>query len=216
VQLCRENGIYSNIKLLVHFEQFKVLMSEGRRQCLSEGSLVKPNFTTSLFFFLLPVSRTCDAFQLIIHASMLSVLGYFRPRERISVSMDAQRPDGSPGLSPVRTNETTALLGEEHGRAQFLLHIPLYLYHTIKATIYCSKANFLLVFVPLSVIAAAQEWHPVAVFALSFLAIFPLAELLSWSTEQLSASVGQTLGGLLTATFGNAVEMIVTRAGPGL
>jgi hypothetical protein len=141
---------------------------------------------------------------------MPSILGYFRPRERTPGSMAAQRPDGSPGLSAVRTNESTALLGEEHGgHAQFLLPIPLYLYHTIKATLFCSKANLLLVFIPLSIIGAVQGWHPVAVFALSFLAIFPLAELLSWSTEQLSASVGQTLGGLLNATFGNAVEMIV-------
>jgi Ca2+:H+ antiporter len=50
----------------------------------------------------------------------------------------------------------------------------------------------------------------VAVFVLSFLAMFPLAELLSWSTEQLSASTGQVVGGLLMAAFGNAVEMIVS------
>jgi Ca2+:H+ antiporter len=43
------------------------------------------------------------------------------------------------------------------------------------------------------------------------LAIFPLAELLSWSTEQVAASVGQTIGGLLNATCGNLVEMIVSR-----
>jgi Ca2+:H+ antiporter len=73
-------------------------------------------------------------------------------------------------------------------------------------------ANLMLAFVPLSIVAAALDWNPVAVFTLSFFAIFPLAELLSWSTEQLSASVGQTVGGLLNATFGNAVEMIVSRA----
>ena len=111
--------------------------------------------------------------------------------------------------STVRADEAAALLGEEHDRPQFWLQIAPYLYHTIKATLYCSKANFLLVFIPLSFIATAQEWHPVAVFAVSFLAIFPLAELLSWSTEQLSTSIGQTLGGLLNATFGNAVEIIV-------
>jgi len=61
-------------------------------------------------------------------------------------------------------------------------------------------------------VAAAREWNPVAIFALSFFAMFPLAELLSWSTEQLSASTGQVIGGLLMAAFGNAVEMIVSRA----
>ncbi|KAJ6184189.1 hypothetical protein N7519_005490 [Penicillium mononematosum] len=36
-----------------------------------------------------------------------------------------------------------------------------------------------------------------------------LAALLSFATEELAKSVGQTVGGLINATFGNAVEMIV-------
>ena len=47
------------------------------------------------------------------------------------------------------------------------------------------------------------------VFVLNFLAIIPLAALLSYATEEISLYVGQTLGGLLNATFGNAVELIV-------
>ncbi|KAF4625528.1 hypothetical protein G7Y89_g12636 [Cudoniella acicularis] len=84
-----------------------------------------------------------------------------------------------------------------------------YIYRISKATILCSPANFFLGVVPLAIVAAEFEWSPVAIFLLNFLAILPLAELLSWSTEQLAGSVGQTLGGLLNATFGNAVEMIV-------
>jgi hypothetical protein len=147
-----------------------------------------------------------------VNDSMASISAYYRSRQRRSSSIASQGLAGSRRSSTVRTNEASALLGEEHDRPQLWLQIASYLYHTIKATIYCSKANLLLVFIPLSVIATAQNWHPVAVFAISFLAIFPLAELLSWSTEQLAASVGQTLGGLLNATFGNAVEMIVRRA----
>ncbi|OCL09813.1 vacuolar calcium ion transporter [Glonium stellatum] len=84
-----------------------------------------------------------------------------------------------------------------------------YTFHVTKATLYCSYANLLLVFVPLGIIAGAQGWNSAAVFTLNFLAIFPLASLLSYSTEELSANVGQTFGGLINATFGNAVEMIV-------
>jgi len=69
--------------------------------------------------------------------------------------------------------------------------------------------NVLLVFVPLGIIAGALEWDPTAVFILNFFAIMPLAALLSFATEELSVKVGQTLGGLLNATFGNAVELIV-------
>jgi Ca2+:H+ antiporter len=98
--------------------------------------------------------------------------------------------------------------------SSLLLKGPHYLYHTTVTTLYSSKANYLLFLVPLSVVASAQQWNSVSVFALSFLAIFPLAELLSWSTEQLAKSTGQIIGGLLNATFGNAVEMIVGLAEP--
>ncbi|KAF8860897.1 Calcium/proton exchanger [Acephala macrosclerotiorum] len=127
--------------------------------------------------------------------------------------MASQGRDVSPDRSPAQpVNESTALTRgaasyPAYPRAWFI--VPRYIYHTIKATLYCSNANFLLVFIPLSIIAAARDWNPVAIFTLSFFAMFPLAELLSWSTEQLSASTGQVIGGLLMAAFGNAVEMIV-------
>lgn len=47
-------------------------------------------------------------------------------------------------------------------------------------------------------------------FIISFVAIIPLAALLGAATEQCALSVGQTIGGLLNATFGNAVEAIVS------
>ena len=70
--------------------------------------------------------------------------------------------------------------------------------------------NVLLVFVPLGIIGGALGWNPTAVFILNFFAIVPLASLLSFATEELSVPLGQTLGGLLNATFGNAVELIVS------
>ncbi len=69
--------------------------------------------------------------------------------------------------------------------------------------------NILLVFVPLGIIAGALKWNPTAVFILNFLAIIPLASLLAFATEELAVPLGQTIGGLLNATFGNAVELIV-------
>ncbi|GFZ46108.1 Vacuolar Ca(2+)/H(+) exchanger [Saitozyma sp. JCM 24511] len=72
-----------------------------------------------------------------------------------------------------------------------------------------SWLNLLIVFVPLSFVAEALGWPAAARFSVSFLAIIPLAKLLGDATEQLSMKLGQTLGGLLNATFGNAVELIV-------
>ena len=43
----------------------------------------------------------------------------------------------------------------------------------------------------------------------NFLAIIPLAGTLSYATEELAMRVGETLGGLLNASFGNATELIV-------
>jgi Ca2+:H+ antiporter len=71
----------------------------------------------------------------------------------------------------------------------------------------------LLIFLPLGILAGAQEWNPTVVFVCNLLAIIPLATLLSFVTEELSADAGQTVGALLNATFGNAVEMIVSRCG---
>jgi len=77
-------------------------------------------------------------------------------------------------------------------------------------TLASNPVNLLLVFVPVGIIAGAIGWSPTAVFVLNFFAIIPLASLLSFATEELSAKLGQTLGGLLNATFGNAVELIVS------
>jgi Ca2+:H+ antiporter len=79
-------------------------------------------------------------------------------------------------------------------------------------TLASNYVNVLLVFVPLGIIAGAVGWNPTLVFVLNFLAIMPLASLLSFATEELSAKLGETIGGLMNATFGNAVELIVSRA----
>ncbi|KAE8352706.1 plasma membrane calcium-transporting ATPase [Aspergillus coremiiformis] len=82
-------------------------------------------------------------------------------------------------------------------------------WHAVQVTLLSSYTNVMLIFVVLGILSGARGWDPSAVFMLNFLAIFPLASLLSFATEELSKSVGQTVGGLINATFGNAVEMIV-------
>jgi Ca2+:H+ antiporter len=84
--------------------------------------------------------------------------------------------------------------------------------HAIKqipATLARTNANVLLLFVPLGIAAGALHWESSVVFALNFMAILPLAGLLSFATEELAATLGPTLGGLVNATCGNAVELIV-------
>lgn len=69
--------------------------------------------------------------------------------------------------------------------------------------------NLLLIFVPLGILAGVLNWGSTAIFVLNFFAIIPLASLLSFATEELAGTMGQALGGLMNATFGNAVELIV-------
>ncbi|CAE6437998.1 unnamed protein product [Rhizoctonia solani] len=81
---------------------------------------------------------------------------------------------------------------------------------SLRAIVTETYLSILLVFIP---IGWALHFHKrdnyVAVFVTNFLAIVPLAKLLGFATEELALRVGQTIGGLLNATFGNAVELIV-------
>ncbi|ANB12692.1 Vcx1p [Sugiyamaella lignohabitans] len=81
--------------------------------------------------------------------------------------------------------------------------------YKLNAILFTSYVNILLVFVPIGLIAGYYDMGAVTVFSTNFLAIIPLAALLSFATEELADKVGQTIGGLLNATFGNAVELIV-------
>lgn len=72
-----------------------------------------------------------------------------------------------------------------------------------------SYLNLFLVFVPLSFIAHHLNWDSTLRFAFSFFAIIPLASLLGEATDQMSVTLGATVSGLLNASFGNAVEIIV-------
>ncbi|KAF9766909.1 hypothetical protein IL306_000589, partial [Fusarium sp. DS 682] len=89
-----------------------------------------------------------------------------------------------------------------------LIKWPASTFHVTKVTLMSNYVNVLLPFVPLGIIAGVLGWSPAAVFWLNFIAIIPLAAVLSFATEEISIPLGETLGGLLNATFGNAVELI--------
>ncbi|XP_042408040.1 vacuolar cation/proton exchanger 3-like isoform X1 [Zingiber officinale] len=80
---------------------------------------------------------------------------------------------------------------------------------SIKVVIFSAKINILLPFGPLSIILHFLTKNHGLVFFFSLIGIIPLAERLGYATEQLAAYTGNTVGGLLNATFGNATEMII-------
>lgn len=71
--------------------------------------------------------------------------------------------------------------------------------------------DWLLIFVPIAIalrFVPALE-NPTALFIVSGLAIIPLAGWMGHATEHLAERLGQGIGGLLNATFGNAAELII-------
>jgi Ca2+:H+ antiporter len=69
--------------------------------------------------------------------------------------------------------------------------------------------NLLLVFVPVAIVLEVMHASPVLIFVASCLAIVPLAGLMGKATEHLAERLGEGVGGLLNATFGNAAELII-------
>src|SRR5215471_441217 len=73
--------------------------------------------------------------------------------------------------------------------------------------------SWLLVFIPIAV--ALEHLAPksyLLIFCAAGLAVMPLAAWMARATEHLAARTGERIGGLLSATFGNAAELIIAIA----
>ncbi|KAH7927949.1 calcium/proton exchanger [Leucogyrophana mollusca] len=122
-------------------------------------------------------------------------------RSRKTTADDSQRRITSLNLRRVAT---TMLQPEKK------LGPPPSAWRSIRSIILASWLNVLLVFIPISwALNFALPDQQTLIFVFAFLAIIPLAKLLAFATDELSMRVGQTLAGLLNATLGNAVELIV-------
>lgn len=86
---------------------------------------------------------------------------------------------------------------------------PTYL-ESVKATLRYSPLNFCLVFIPVSWgLHYGTHGQETITFVFSALGIIPLAALLGFGTEQIALRTSMSFGGLLNATLGNIVEMII-------
>ncbi|KAJ6476910.1 calcium proton exchanger [Mycena sanguinolenta] len=73
-----------------------------------------------------------------------------------------------------------------------------------------SKWNIMLLCMPVCwLLHFVTPNQDAAIFFTGFFAIVPLAKLLAFATDELSLRVGQALAGLINATLGNVVELIV-------
>ena len=96
----------------------------------------------------------------------------------------AAEPEGSPASNPKPPRQAFTAFGQ------------------IRATIFNSWLNVLFVFIPIGIGMHFAKVGPVVVFTTNFVAIVPLAAMLSYATEEIALHTGETIGGLLNATFG--------------
>lgn len=73
----------------------------------------------------------------------------------------------------------------------------------LQRTLLNSWINILLLAAPIGIVlGAVPGMNKYAIFVVNFIAIIPLAAMLSFATEEIALRVGETLGGLLNASFG--------------
>jgi hypothetical protein len=87
---------------------------------------------------------------------------------------------------------------------------PLRTFRKVQTFLIRNGTKLLIIFVPLGLLAGALPSDPTLVLVLNFLGIMALAPLLAFATKKLSSNVCFTLGQLINAVLGNAVEMIVS------
>ncbi|KAL9624590.1 MAG: hypothetical protein Q9160_001255 [Pyrenula sp. 1 TL-2023] len=78
----------------------------------------------------------------------------------------------------------------------------------LRATVFNSWLNLLFVLVPVGFAVNYTSQKPAIVFTINFVAIFPSSTMLAYALEEVMLRVGETLGGLLSMTFSNAVQLI--------
>lgn len=86
--------------------------------------------------------------------------------------------------------------------------MPTYM-QSLKAAVKYSPLNVLLVFIPVSWALHFTHQSPTLIFVFSALGLVPLAALLGFGTEQIALRTSASVGGLLNATLGNVIEMII-------
>lgn len=81
-----------------------------------------------------------------------------------------------------------------------------------RRTLLNSWINVLLIMAPVGIaLNFVPSINKIVVFVVNFIAIIPLAAMLSFATEEIALRTGETLGGLLNATFGYVLALSVDR-----
>ncbi|XP_076890902.1 vacuolar cation/proton exchanger 1-like isoform X2 [Bidens hawaiensis] len=79
----------------------------------------------------------------------------------------------------------------------------------VRKVVFDTKLFVLFPAIPIAIVAQCYGFGRPWIFALSLIGLAPLAERLSFLTEQIAYFTGPTVGGLVNATCGNATELII-------
>lgn len=101
-------------------------------------------------------------------------------------------------------NKSDPSLAAHHGSILFRQ-----LLVNLREVILGTKICLLFLAIPLAIMAEYFGFGRPWIFALSLLGLAPLAERVSFLTEQIAFYTGPTVGGLLNATCGNVTELII-------
>jgi Ca2+:H+ antiporter len=87
-------------------------------------------------------------------------------------------------------------------KGKVLKHKPFTVQNQLGRTLFNSWVNILLLAAPVGIALNYAGVDGKVVFVVNFIAIVPLAGMLGFATEEIALHVGESLGGLLNASFG--------------
>lgn len=92
-------------------------------------------------------------------------------------------------------------------RIQELFNMPI---ETFLRELKPNRGWLVIALLPLASMAKIFNWHPTIALAVDITAIILLSEMISISSNELATYLGELQGALLSATFGNTVELTVS------
>ncbi len=126
---------------------------------------------------------------------------------------DDEPPSSGTSISTSHGDQVTDLGDKERGECESVRDsAPSHSASLLSALRY-TPLNILLLCIPVSWALHYAAQSATLIFVFSALGIVPLAALLGFGTEQAAARTSASVGGLLNATLGNVVEMIIGGVG---
>jgi Ca2+:H+ antiporter len=121
------------------------------------------------------------------------------PEDKEKMSTD--QTSGSTGYTREDDDEKKARLKREHDDR---MKEPIPAMQQIRTVLFPQwlTINWLLLAAPVGIGLHFTKVDPLIIFIVNFIAIVPLAGILSFATEEIAIRVGEVLGGLLNASFG--------------